>query len=171
MVAAKMGLPDPDANPRLRTAILAARAQNMPKDNIERAIKKSSDDGDTVYEEVRYEGFGPAGIGIIVETLTDNRNRTAAEVRSTFAKNGGNLGETGSVSFMFDRVGQLSSTLSALMRKPCLKRPLRPVRKMWTVLMPAMKLSALSRNCIILSMLCKIVWVSRAQPVLSGGAK
>ena len=107
MVAAKMGLPDPDANPRLRTAILAARAQNMPKDNIERAIKKSSDDGDTVYEEVRYEGFGPAGIGIIVETLTDNRNRTAAEVRSTFAKNGGNLGETGSVSFMFDRVGAI----------------------------------------------------------------
>ncbi len=107
MVAAKMGLPDPDANPRLRTAILAARAQNMPKDNIERAIKKSSDDGDTVYEEVRYEGFGPAGIGIIVETLTDNRNRTAAEVRSTFAKNGGNLGETGSVSFMFERVGAI----------------------------------------------------------------
>jgi len=107
MVAAKMGLPDPDANPRLRTAILAARAQNMPKDNIERAIKKSTDDGDTVYEEVRYEGFGPAGIGIIVETLTDNRNRTAAEVRSTFAKNGGNLGETGSVSFMFDRVGAI----------------------------------------------------------------
>ena len=107
MVAAKMGLPDPDANPRLRTAILAARAQNMPKDNIERAIKKSSDDGDTVYEEVRYEGFGPAGIGIIVETLTDNRNRTAAEVRSTFSKNGGNLGETGSVSFMFDRVGAI----------------------------------------------------------------
>ena len=107
MVAAKMGLPDPDANPRLRTAILAARAQNMPKDNIERAIKKSSDDGDTVYEEVRYEGFGPAGIGIIVETLTDNRNRTAAEVRSTFSKNGGNLGETGSVSFMFGRVGAI----------------------------------------------------------------
>ena len=79
----------------------------MPKDNIERAIKKSSDDGDTVYEEVRYEGFGPAGIGIIVETLTDNRNRTAAEVRSTFSKNGGNLGETGSVSFMFDRVGAI----------------------------------------------------------------
>ena len=133
MVAAKMGLPDPDANPRLRTAILAARAQNMPKDNIERAIKKSSDDGDTVYEEVRYEGFGPAGIGIIVETL--------------------------------------SSTLSALTRKPYLKRPLRPVRKMWTVLTPAMKLSARSRNCIISSMLCKTVWVSRAQPILSGGRK
>jgi len=107
MVAAKMGMPDPDSNPRLRTAILAARAQNMPKDNIERAIKKSADDGDTVYEEVRYEGFGPAGICIIVETLTDNRNRTAAEVRSTFSKNGGNLGETGSVSFMFDRVGAI----------------------------------------------------------------
>ena len=107
MVAAKMGMPDPDANPRLRTAVLAARAQNMPKDNIERAIKKSSDDADTNYEEVRYEGFGPGGIGVIVETLTDNRNRTAAEVRSTFSKNGGNLGETGSVSFMFDRVGAI----------------------------------------------------------------
>ena len=107
MVAAKMGMPDPDANPRLRTAVLAARAQNMPKDNIERAIKKSSDDDDTNYDEVRYEGFGPEGIGIIVETLTDNRNRTAAEVRSTFSKNGGNLGETGSVSFMFDRVGAI----------------------------------------------------------------
>ncbi len=107
MVAAKMGMPDPDANPRLRTAILAARAQNMPKDNIERAIKKSADDADTNYDEVRYEGFGPAGIGIIVETLTDNRNRTAGDVRSTFSKNGGNLGETGSVSFMFDKVGAI----------------------------------------------------------------
>ena len=103
-VAAKMGLPDPDANPRLRTAILAARAQNMPKDNIERAVKRSSDADNANYEEVRYEGFGPGGIGVIVETLTDNRNRTAAEVRTSFSKNGGNLGETGSVSFMFDRV-------------------------------------------------------------------
>ncbi len=106
-VAAKLGLPDPDSNPRLRTAILAARAQNMPKDNIERAIKKSSDDGDTNYEEIRYEGFGPDGIGIIVETLTDNRNRTASEVRSTFSKHGGNLGETGSVAFMFDQLGAI----------------------------------------------------------------
>jgi len=106
-VAAKLGMPDPAANPRLRTAVLAARAQNMPKDNIERAIKKSADDGGANYEEVRYEGFGPGGIGVIVETLTDNRNRTAAEVRSTFSKNGGNLGETGSVSFMFDRVGAI----------------------------------------------------------------
>lgn len=106
-VAAKLGMPDPDANPRLRTAILAARAQNMPKDNIERAIKRSSDDDSANYEEVRYEGFGPSGIGVIVETMTDNRNRTAAEVRSTFSKNGGNLGETGSVSFMFDRLGAI----------------------------------------------------------------
>jgi YebC/PmpR family DNA-binding regulatory protein len=106
-VAAKMGMPDPDANPRLRTAILAARSQNMPKDNIERAIKRSSDEGGANYDEVRYEGFGPGGIGVIVETLTDNRNRTAAEVRTTFSKNGGNLGETGSVSFMFDRMGAI----------------------------------------------------------------
>ena len=106
-VAAKMGLPDPDANPRLRTAILAARAQNMPKDNIERAVKRSSDADNANYEEVRYDGFGPVGIGVIVETLTDNRNRTAAEVRTSFSKNGGNLGETGSVSFMFDRVGSI----------------------------------------------------------------
>lgn len=105
-VAAKMGTPDPDMNPRLRTAIAAARAQNMPKDNIERAIKKSQQDGEN-YEEVRYEGFGPAGVGVIVEALTDNRNRTASEVRTIFSKNGGNLGETGSVSFMFDRVGAI----------------------------------------------------------------
>ena len=105
-VAAKMGAPDPDMNPRLRTAIAAARAQNMPKDNIERAIKKSQQDGEN-YEDMRYEGFGPGGVGVIVESLTDNRNRTASEVRSTFSKNGGNLGETGSVSFMFDRVGSI----------------------------------------------------------------
>ncbi|ABS63728.1 protein of unknown function DUF28 [Parvibaculum lavamentivorans DS-1] len=104
-VAAKMGLPDPEYNPRLRAAIQAARVENMPKDNIERAIKKSSDQGGENYEEVRYEGFGPGGIGVIVETLTDNRNRTAGEVRSIFTKNGGNLGETGAVSFMFDRLG------------------------------------------------------------------
>ena len=106
-VAAKMGMPDPDSNPRLRTAILAARAQNMPKDNIERAIKKSADADGESYDEVRYEGFGPGGIGVIVETLTDNRNRTASDVRSTFSKSGGNMGETGSVSFMFDRVGSI----------------------------------------------------------------
>ena len=106
-VAAKMGMPDPDSNPRLRTAILAARAQNMPKDNIERAIKKSTDAEGENYDEVRYEGFGPGGIGVIVETLTDNRNRTASDVRSTFSKSGGNMGETGSVSFMFDRVGSI----------------------------------------------------------------
>ena len=106
-VAAKMGMPDPDSNPRLRTAILAARAQNMPKDNIERAIKKSADADGENYDEVRSEGFGPSGIGVIVETLTDNRNRTASDVRSTFSKSGGNMGETGSVSFMFDRVGSI----------------------------------------------------------------
>ena len=106
-VAAKMGAPDPAFNPRLRLAVANAKGQSMPKDNIERAIKKgSSGEGDD-YEEIRYEGFGPEGVGIIVEALTDNRNRTASEVRSTFSKNGGNLGETGSVSFGFDRVGQI----------------------------------------------------------------
>ncbi len=106
-VAAKMGLPDPDMNPRLRLAIQAARAQNMPKDNIERAVKKSQESGGENYEEVRYEGFGAGGVGVIVEALTDNRNRTASDVRSTFAKHGGNLGETGAVSFMFDRLGAI----------------------------------------------------------------
>ena len=105
-VAAKMGAPDPDMNPRLRSAIAAARAQNMPKDNIDRAISKSQSN-DENYDEVRYEGFGTGGVGVIVEALTDNRNRTASEVRSLFSKHGGNLGETGAVSFMFDRVGEI----------------------------------------------------------------
>jgi YebC/PmpR family DNA-binding regulatory protein len=111
--AAKMGLPDPTMNARLRTAIVAARAQNMPNDNIDRAIKKSQEAGGENYEEVRYEGFGPGGIGVIVETLTDNRNRTAGDVRSLFTKYGGNLGETGAVSFMFDRVGEIEYPASA----------------------------------------------------------
>lgn len=106
-VAAKLGSPDPDMNPRLRTAVQAARAQNMPKDNIDRAIKKSQEAGGESYEQVRYEGFGIGGVGVIVEALTDNRNRTAGEVRSTFSKHGGNLGETGAVSFMFERVGAI----------------------------------------------------------------
>jgi YebC/PmpR family DNA-binding regulatory protein len=107
-VAAKLGLPDPAANPRLRAAIAAARSANMPNDNIDRAVKKGSgeDDG-TVYEEVRYEGYGPAGVAIIIEVLTDNRNRTASELRAAFTRHGGNLGETNSVSFMFDRVGEI----------------------------------------------------------------
>jgi YebC/PmpR family DNA-binding regulatory protein len=105
--AARMGLPDPAMNPRLRTAIAAARAQNMPKDNIERAIKKSEEAGGANYEAVRYEGFGAGGVGVIVEALTDNRNRTASEVRSIFAKFGGNLGETGAVSFNFDKLGAI----------------------------------------------------------------
>lgn len=106
-VAAKSGLPDPDANPRLRTAIAAARAENMPKDNIERAIQKSQGADAASLEEIRYEGFGPGGVSVIVEAMTDNRNRTAGEVRSAFLKNGGNLGETGSVSYQFDRVGSI----------------------------------------------------------------
>lgn len=106
-VAAKMGMPDPDMNPRLRLAVQNAKSQSMPKDNIERAIKKASAADGEDYEEIRYEGFGPMGVGVIVECLTDNRNRSASEVRSTFSKNGGNLGETGGVSFSFDRVGQI----------------------------------------------------------------
>ena len=106
-VAAKMGDPDPDKNPRLRLAVKEAKAASMPKDNIERAIKKSVAGDAENYEEIRYEGYGPNGVAIIVEAMTDNRNRTASNVRSTFTKRGGNLGETGSVSFMFDRVGQI----------------------------------------------------------------
>jgi YebC/PmpR family DNA-binding regulatory protein len=106
-VAAKLGMPDPAMNPRLRGAIQAARAENMPKDNIDRAIKKSQAGDEDNFENVRYEGFGPGGIGVIVEALTDNRNRSASEIRSAFSKNGGNLGETGSVSFMFDQVGRI----------------------------------------------------------------
>jgi len=104
-VSAKLGLPDPGMNPRLRAAIIAARAENMPKDNIERAIKKAQGGDAESYDEVRYEGYGPGGVAVIVEALTDNRNRTASEVRATFTKSGGNLAETGAVSFMFDRVG------------------------------------------------------------------
>jgi YebC/PmpR family DNA-binding regulatory protein len=107
--AARSGLPDPAANPRLRAAVLAARQANMPKDTVDRAIKRGAGGGaDDAYEEVRYEGYGPGGIAVIVEALTDNRNRTASEVRAAFTKAGGALGETNSVSFMFDRVGEIS---------------------------------------------------------------
>ncbi|HEY7302135.1 MAG TPA: YebC/PmpR family DNA-binding transcriptional regulator [Xanthobacteraceae bacterium] len=104
-VAAKLGLPDPTMNARLRAAILAARAENMPKDGIDRAIKKASGGEAESYEEIRYEGYGPGGVAIIVEALTDNRNRTAGEVRAAFTKGGGNLAETGAVSFQFSHVG------------------------------------------------------------------
>lgn len=111
-VAARSGT-DPDFNPRLRLAIAAAKAQNMPNDNITRAIKRA-ESGDAVnYEEVRYEGYGPGGVAVIVESLTDNRNRTASEVRAAFSKHGGNLGETGSVAFMFDRVGLIEYAADA----------------------------------------------------------
>jgi YebC/PmpR family DNA-binding regulatory protein len=106
-VAAKMGMPDPAMNPRLRLAVLAARAENMPKDNIERAIKKAAGGDSENYDEVRYEGYAPGGVAVIVEALTDNRNRTAGEIRSYFTKAGGALAETGAVSFMFDHVGQI----------------------------------------------------------------
>ena len=106
-VSAKMGTPDPDMNPRLRLAIQAAKAQSMPKDNIQRAINKAAGADTENYEEVRYEGYGPGGVALIVEALTDNRNRSASNVRAAFTKAGGALGETGSVSFMWDRVGEI----------------------------------------------------------------
>ena len=106
-VAAKMGDPDPEKNPRLRLAVKEAKSQSMPKDNIERAINKAAGGDGENYDEIRYEGYGPNGVAVIVEAMTDNRNRTASTVRSTFSKNGGNLGETGSVGFMFERKGQV----------------------------------------------------------------
>jgi YebC/PmpR family DNA-binding regulatory protein len=107
-VAAKSGLPDPSHNPRLRTAIIAAKAESMPKDNIERAIAKAVGGAGENYDEVRYEGRGPGGVALIVETMTDNRNRTSADVRAAFSKYGGVMGETGSVSFMFEHVGAIA---------------------------------------------------------------
>ena len=107
-VAAKMGDPDPEKNPRLRLAVKEAKSNSVPKDVIDRAIKKSQGGDADSYDEIRYEGYGPNGVAVIVETMTDNRNRTASTVRSTFSKNGGNLGETGSVGFMFDRKGEIT---------------------------------------------------------------
>jgi len=112
-VAARMGDPDPEKNPRLRLAVKEAKGQSMPKDNIERAIKKATGGDAETYDEIRYEGYGPNGVAIIVEAMTDNRNRTASNVRSTFTKHGGNLGETGSVAFMFDRKGEIVYPASA----------------------------------------------------------
>jgi YebC/PmpR family DNA-binding regulatory protein len=112
-VAAKMGLPDPEANARLRAAVIAARAQSMPKDNIQRSIDKAAGGEADNYEEIRYEGFGPGGVAIIVEALTDNRNRTATNVRTAFSKNGGNLGASGSVSHGFERLGLIEYPASA----------------------------------------------------------
>jgi YebC/PmpR family DNA-binding regulatory protein len=112
-VAAKSGMPDPAMNPRLRLAVANAKAESMPKDNIERAIKKAVGGDAETYEEIRYEGMGPGGVGLIVEVLTDNRNRAASNVRTIFSKNGGNLGTSGSVAFNFDRVGQIVYPASA----------------------------------------------------------
>jgi YebC/PmpR family DNA-binding regulatory protein len=112
-VAAKSGLPDPDANPRLRAAVTAARAQSMPKDNIQRAIDKAAGGDAENYEEVRYEGFGPGGVSLVVEALTDNRNRTATNVRTAFSKNGGNLGASGSVTHGFARLGLIEYPAAA----------------------------------------------------------
>jgi YebC/PmpR family DNA-binding regulatory protein len=118
-VAAKMGDPDPDKNPRLRLAVKEAKANSVPKDVIDRAIKKSQGGDAENYDEIRYEGYGPGGIAVIVEALTDNRNRTASNVRSYFSKFGGNLAETGSVSFMFDRKGEVVYTADAGHAEPC----------------------------------------------------
>ncbi len=107
-VAAKMGDPDPDKNPRLRLAVKEAKSQSVPKDVIQRAIDKSQAAGGEDFKEIRYEGYGPGGVAVIVEAMTDNLNRTASTVRSTFGKHGGNLGETGSVSFMFERKGEIT---------------------------------------------------------------
>ena len=107
-VAAKMGDPDPDKNPRLRLAVKEAKSNSVPKDVIDRAIKKAIGGDAENYDEIRYEGYGPNGVAVIVEAMTDNRNRTASTVRSTFTKNGGNLGETGSVAFMFERKGEVT---------------------------------------------------------------
>ena len=112
-VAAKMGDPDPDKNPRLRLAVKEAKSSSVPKDVIDRAIKKSLGGDAETYEEIRYEGYGPSGVAVIVEAMTDNRNRTASTVRSTFGKHGGNLGETGSVAFMFDRKGKVTYPVDA----------------------------------------------------------
>lgn len=112
-VAAKMGLPDPDMNPRLRAAINAAKAQSMPKDNIQRSIDKASKGDGENYEEIRYEAFGPGGVSLIIEALSDNRNRTATNVRVAITKNGGNMGASGSVSHAFDRMGLINYPASA----------------------------------------------------------
>src|SRR3954468_7561445 len=111
-VAAKSGLPDPAHNPRLRTAIIAAKAESMPKDNIQRAISKAAGGDAENYDEIRYEGRGPGGTAIIIETMTDNRNRTSADIRAAFSKYGGAMVETGSVSFMFDHVGTITYPLA-----------------------------------------------------------
>ncbi len=112
-IAAKMGLPDPDMNPRLRMAINAAKAASLPKDNIQRSIDKATRGDAETYEEIRYEGFGPGGVSLIIEALTDNRNRTATNVRVAVSKNGGNLGASGSVSHAFDRMGLINYPASA----------------------------------------------------------
>jgi YebC/PmpR family DNA-binding regulatory protein len=112
-VSAKLGVPDPAMNARLRAAMLAARAENMPKDNIERAVKKALGNDTENFEEIRYEGFGPGGVAVIVEVLTDNRNRAASEVRASFTKSGGNLAETGAVSFMFSHVAVIEYDAAA----------------------------------------------------------
>ena len=130
-VAARMGDPDPEKNPRLRLAVKEAKANSMPKDNIDRAIKKASGGDAENYEEIRYEGYGPNGVAIIVEAMTDNRNRTASNIRSTFSKRGGNLGETGSVAFCSTARGRSSIRRAPARRRRCWRRRSRPGPRMW----------------------------------------
>ena len=130
-VAAKMGLPDPAMNARLRAAIIEARSENMPRDNIERAIKKASGADTENYDEVRYEGYAPGGIAVIIEALTDNRNRTAGEIRSYFTKAGGALAETGAVSFMFDRLGLVEFPVKTGSEDMMMEAALEAGRKIW----------------------------------------
>ena len=128
----RSGTPDPTMNPRLRLAIQAARAENMPKDNIERAIKKAQGGDPETYEAIRYEGYGPGGVAVMVEALTDNRNRTGGVVRAVFTKYGGNLGATGSVSHMFDHIGEITYPAGARAPPtPCWKRRSRPAPTTW----------------------------------------
>ena len=141
-VAAKMGGPDPDSNPRLRLAIQNARSNSMPKDNIQRAVNKSQAGDSANYDEIRYEGFGPGGTAIIVESLTDNRNRAATDIRTAFSKNGGNMGESGSVAYQFDHVGEIiyeESSISGI----CLNKRLKQGLIMLKLMMIHMKLRVL----------------------------
>jgi YebC/PmpR family DNA-binding regulatory protein len=145
-VAAKMGAPDPAMNPRLRLAIQNAKAQSMPKDNIERAIKKAAGGDAENYEEIRYEGYGPGGVAVIVEALTDNRNRTGGAVRAAFSKHGGNLGRQGAVAHMFNRVGEIVYPVEVpAARTPFLKQRSRPVRMTCNRVRPVTSSFAVSR--------------------------
>ena len=169
--AAKIGIPEIAMNPRLRSAVLAARAQNMPKDNIERAIKKSQEAGGADYVEVRYEGFAPGGVGVIVEALTDNRNRTAGEVRSIFTKYGGNLGETGAVSFGFSALARSSIRSRPAAPRRCLRRPSRRAPTIARPIRTRIGLRPASRPITRLRRLLRPSSARRSRPPSCGGRR